>query len=331
MLYPLKFKPRLKERIWGGRKLQEVLGKRLPEGREIGESWEISAVQGDVSVVAEGPLAGNTLQELIEIYMGELVGDKVYEKYGEEFPLLIKFIDARRNLSVQVHPDDELALVRHDSYGKTEMWYVVEADPGAVLYVGFNREVTPQEYMDAVADGTLPQLLRRFEVKAGDSFFIPAGTIHAIGAGVVIAEIQQTSDITYRVYDWGHTGQDGKPRELHTELAVGALDFGPPRDLENTVAPRANRVETVEQCDYFNVNLIKVEGNMERDYSATDSFTIYICLEGELAIRYSEGAVKMKKGETVLVPRQEDNIELDGEGLLLETYLETYMDYPANY
>ena len=183
MLYPLKFKPLYKERIWGGQRLASAMGKKLPEGVKIGESWEISGVEGDVSVVANGCLKSNNLQELIEVYMGDLVGEKIYDKYGLEFPVLIKLIDAEDVLSIQVHPDDKLAEERHHSYGKTEMWYVIAAEPGASLYVGFNRQVTRQEYLDAVAAGTLPSLLNKVEVKAGDAYFIPAGTVHAIGAG----------------------------------------------------------------------------------------------------------------------------------------------------
>lgn len=321
MLYPLKFKPRFKERIWGGNALKTLLGKDIPEGKPIGESWEISAVQGDVSVVAEGPLKGNSLQELIEIYMGDLVGDGVYEKYGIEFPLLIKFIDARDDLSIQVHPDDDLAFVRHDSYGKTEMWYILEAEPGAALYMGFNREVSPQEYMDAAQSGDITGLLNRVEVEAGQAFFIPAGTIHAIGKGIVLAEIQQTSDITYRVYDYGRTDEHGNQRELHTELAAGAIDFVRSDDYDVTPLPVINQPVTLVDDDHFTVSLLKVDDNLERDYSNLDSFVIYICTEGELNVCYSEGAIPLTTGEVLLVPRQEDYIEIDGDGSVLECYI----------
>lgn len=321
MLYPLKFRPVLKELIWGGRALESKLGKALPEGKKIGESWEISGVQGDVSVVENGDLAGNSLEELVEVYMGDLAGDRIYEKYGVEFPLLVKFIDACDRLSIQVHPDDEMARKRHNSYGKTEMWYVVDAEPGASLYVGFNRTVTREEYMEAVAGGTLPSLLKEEKVKRGDSFFIPAGTIHAIGKGVLIAEIQETSDITYRVDDWGRVDSNGNSRELHTELALDAIDFRAPHDLRSEPVAVPNQVVPVEECEYFTTNLLRVEDSVERDYSSLDSFVIYVCLEGELSVCYSEGSVAVKKGETVLVPAQEDNIELDGEGTVLEVYV----------
>ncbi|MCD7970758.1 MAG: class I mannose-6-phosphate isomerase [Alistipes sp.] len=322
MLYPLKFKPRLKERIWGGNALETEMGKQLPAGRKIGESWEISGVQKDISVVVNGDLAGNDLQELIEVYMGDLVGDHVYNKYGVEFPLLIKLIDARDVLSIQVHPDDELARERHNSYGKTEMWYVLAADPGASLYVGFNRTVTRDEYLDAVSNGTLPSLLREEKVRPGDSFFIPAGTIHAIGKGLLIAEIQQTSDVTYRVDDWGRVDDNGNPRELHTELAVDAIDFRPPHDLKTHAVAVPNESVPVEECRYFTTNLLQVSDSVERDYSALDSFVIYICIDGELNVCYSGGSETLSKGETMLIPAQEDSIELDGEGTVLEVYVD---------
>lgn len=321
MLYPLKFKPLFKERIWGGTALAGKMGKALPEGKKIGESWELSGVQGDISVVSNGSLKGNNLQELIEVYMGDLVGEKVYRKFGIEFPLLIKLIDAQDVLSIQVHPDDEMAGERHNSYGKTEMWYVLAAEPGASLYVGFNRPVTREEYLEAVKKGTLPSLLEKAVVKPGDSFFIPAGTIHAIGKGLLIAEIQQTSDITYRVDDWGRVDDNGNPRELHTELAVDAIDFGEPENLKSNAEPIADKPVKIEDCDYFTTNLLQVEKGTERDYADLDSFVIYICTDGELSVDYSGGTEKLSKGETMLVPAQEDSIELGGKGTVLEVYI----------
>lgn len=322
MLYPLKFKPRFKERIWGGRKLERLLGKKLPEGKNIGESWEISALPGDVSVVAAGALKGNSLQELTEVYMGDLVGEKIFDGYGEEFPLLIKFIDAREELSIQVHPDDELAADRHGCYGKAEMWYVIAAEPGAVVYIGFNRQVTPAEYMEAVEKGTLPSLLHRVEVKAGDSFFLPAGTIHAIGHGVLLAEIQQTSDVTYRVYDWGRVADNGNPRELHRELAIAAIDFCSVNNPRQTMAPVANVPVQLAHCSYFTTNLLWVQGGVRRDHSRNDSFVIYVCVEGAFEVEYSSGSERLSPGETMLIPALEEHIELRGNGTLLEVYIE---------
>ncbi len=298
MLKVLKFRPRVKELLWGS------------------ESWQVSGVKGDVSVVAGGMLKGNNLQELIEVYMGDLVGDPIFAKYGEEFPILVKRIDARQTLSVQVHPDDELARERHGAYGKTEMWYVVDADPGAALYVGWNRDVSENEYLDAVAGGTVAELLRRFEVKAGDAFFIPAGTVHAIGAGVRIAEIQETSDVTYRIYDWDRVDDKGQARQLHTELAVDAIDFGTPQDYVVTHAPVKNEAVLLKSCPWFTVGLLELNGSMTRPVA--DSFVIYMCVGGSAAI----GGSEVVAGESVLVPAEMDEVRLTGQAKLLEIYLE---------
>ena len=224
-MYPLKFKPILKTLVWGGEKIAPFKGIKT-DMHNIGESWELSGVKGNESVVANGPLTGKTITELIGEYKGELVGKTNYEKTGTEFPLLIKFIDARQDLSIQVHPDDELAARRHNgSKGKTEMWYVVKADKDAHLMSGLKQAITPEEYVARVAGNTITDVLHDYNVSPGDVFFLPAGRIHSIGAGSFIAEIQQTSDITYRIYDFGRLGLDGKPRELHTELAKDAIDY----------------------------------------------------------------------------------------------------------
>lgn len=323
MLYPLKFKPLLKERIWGGDLLHTAMGKRLPEGVKIGESWEISGVEGDVSVVGNGKLKGNNLQELIEVYMGDLVGDKIYERFGMEFPLLIKLIDAQDVLSIQVHPEDELARERHNSYGKTEMWYVVDCLPGASLYVGFKGEVTRDQYLQAVENGTLPELLNKIDVRPGDAFFIPAGVIHAIGKGILVAEIQQTSDITYRVDDWGRVDDHGNPRQLHTELAVDAINFGAPEKYVVTTVSGRNEVRNIARCEYFTTNVIELDGTMERDYANIDSFVIYMCLEGSLTIKGVDGsAEKVSRGDSVLLPAEEAYATLVGKAKLLEVYIE---------
>lgn len=322
MLYPLKFNPLLKERIWGGSTLKDKYGKNSPEGKKIGESWEVSGVDGDISVVSSGKLKGNNLQELIEVYMGELVGDKVYERFGLDFPLLIKLIDAQDVLSIQVHPDDELAKERHNSYGKTEMWYVVDCQPGAFLYVGFKKKTSREEYLAAVENGTLPELLNAIEVKPGDAYFIPAGTIHAIGKGLLIAEIQQTSDITYRVDDWGRVDDNGNPRQLHTELAVDAIDFENMPELNVTVDPQAGKSVEMVKCEYFTTNVVKVEGQLEREYEKLDSFVIYICLDGDFEVVCEDGSAKLSKGECMLIPAQENSVVLKGNGTLLETYME---------
>lgn len=322
MLYPLKFKPIYKERIWGGRKIETAFGRKLPEGEKIGESWELSGVDGDVSVVSNGRLKGNSLQELIEIYMGDLVGDKVFDKYGEEFPLLIKLIDADDNLSIQVHPDDKLAAERHHSFGKTEMWYVVGHEAGAELYLGFNQPVTKEKYLEYLDAGKLAELLTAYKVQDGDSYFIPAGTIHAIGKGLLIAEIQQTSDITYRVFDWNRVDpKTGKGRELHTELALDAIEYKSRSDYKTVAAPKVNAPVTLEKCPYFQTNSLVVEGETVRDYAPLDSFVIYICLDGSLELEYEGGTETMKKGETVLLPAEIDEVTLKGQGKVLEVYI----------
>lgn len=322
MLYPLKFKPRLKERIWGGDKLGAVLGKTVFPGEKIGESWEISGVQDDLSVITNGFLKDNNLQEVIEIYMDEIVGEANYEKYGIEFPILVKFIDAHDVLSIQVHPDDELAKERHHSYGKTEMWYVIDCMPGASLYVGFNRQVSREEYLQAVKCGTLPSLLQKIEVSPGDAYFIPAGTIHAIGKGLLIAEIQQTSDITYRVDDWRRVDAQGHPRELHTDLAVNAIDFSKPQNYNITHKPVIGQAVNLKTCDHFTTNIVQVEGSVTRDYSDLDSFVIYSCLSGKAEMTWGSGEKEMlTQGDTVLVPAQLNEITLQGNVTFLEVWL----------
>lgn len=321
MLYPFKFKPLFKDRIWGGDLLARAMDKKLPAGKLIGESWELSAVPGDVSVVANGKLAGNNLEELTEVYMGDLVGDHIYNRFGLLFPLLIKLIDAEDDLSIQVHPNDQLARERHNSYGKTEMWYVLACEPGAALYVGFNRTVTREEYLSHVNDGTLADILDRVEVKPGDTFFIPAGAIHAIGRGILIAEIQQTSDITYRVFDWNRVDANGQGRELHTELALDAINFEPDQHFDVTRAPRKNEAVNLVSSPYFVTNVVEVSGRLHRSHEDKDSFVIYMATEGDLTLSWADGSERIAKGETVLVPAILDAVTLEGEGKLLEIYM----------
>lgn len=323
MLYPLRFKPITKEVIWGGDKLVKA-GKRPLKDQNpelIGESWELSGVEGNLSVVKNGVLRNNNLQELTEVYMGELVGDGVFDKYGLEFPLLLKYIDARDRLSVQVHPTDELAEQRHGCRGKTEMWYVVDAEQGAVLYVGFKGDVTAAQYREAIAKGRLTELLNPVEVKRGDTYFIPAGTLHAIGAGVLIAEIQETSDITYRVSDWGRTDRNGKARKLHIEESYDAVDFGGNRQYCVTRRAEANRSVELVGCPYFTVNLLRVEGAAQRDYAPLDSFVAYMCVEGEVEVKASGRTEKLKWLDTILLPAEITDVELTGNGELLEIYV----------
>jgi mannose-6-phosphate isomerase len=302
MLYPLQFRPRLKERLWGS------------------ESWEISVVAGDVSTATNGFLKGNDLAEIVEIYMGDLVGDKVFAKFGEEFPLLIKFIDARDRLSVQVHPGDDLAAARHGAFGKTEMWVIMATEPGARLFIGFKPGVTREKYIAAVADGTVGELLNEIPVAPGDAFFIPAGTVHAIGEGIVLGEVQQTSDITYRIFDWNRLDDKGHPRELHTELALDAIDFAAPvRSVGRR--PGAGEVAEIVASPYFTTNVVDVAGRAERSLGARDSFTIYICTAGEVKARTAGGEIVLKSDGVALIPADQDEIIFEGNATLLETYL----------
>lgn len=303
-LYPLKFTPICKEKIWGGNKLKELLNKEYPELPNCGESWEISGVQDEVSVVANGFLKGNSLEELIEVYMGDLVGEKVYEKFGTEFPLLVKFIDANDNLSIQVHPNDELALERHDAFGKTEMWYVVQADPGARLISGFNRKIDQEGYLKSFKNGQLEEILNYEEVKEGDVFFMPAGRVHAIGKGIVVAEIQQTSDVTYRIYDFNRLDDHGNPRELHTDLAVDAIDYQYEKNYRTDYTSVVDQSVKLVECKYFTTNIVELVTAVERDFANLDTFVIYICLDGNCTLTWEDQQLDIDKGDSLLVPAQ---------------------------
>lgn len=323
MLYPLKFKTIIKQTIWGGNKLASKSDDNTIKD-SIGESWEISGVQDNVSVVSKGLLADNTLEELIEIYMGDLVGDKVYEKFGVEFPLLIKYIDACDNLSIQVHPDDATAKERHNAYGKTEMWYVVDADPGAQLIVGFNKETDKSEYLTRLHNNSLNSILNVEPVKKGDCFFIPAGTVHAICKGCFIAEIQETSDITYRIYDYDRRDKNGNSRELHTELATDVIDFSKQEGHAIHYPIHENHTEELVSCHYFTTNYLKFDREVEKDYFDLDSFVIYMCLDGKFNLVYEiDKNIEVSKGETVLIPACMKNISLypQEESQILEIYI----------
>ena len=310
MLYPLKFKPILKERLWGGTKLKDVLGKSI-ESNITGESWELSGVDGDISEVAEGPLKGMSLKELIQNEGKELLGESVVNRFGLDFPILIKFIDAKKDLSIQLHPNDDLAKERHNSFGKTEMWYIMDADPGAKLIVGFNRTVAKEEYVESLENNTLLDLMNYEEVQEGDTFFINTGKIHAIGAGVMLAEIQQTSDITYRVFDFNRKDKNGNLRELHTELALDAMDYEKRDDFKVAYPNHVNSHNSMVDSPYFKTNYLRINQNMEVDLSTRDSFTIYMCVGGAAKIINSEGSAVLKKGETVLVPAASDSISIE--------------------
>jgi mannose-6-phosphate isomerase len=321
-LYPLKFKSIYKTRIWGGHKLEQF-GKHSDDLPNIGESWELSGVPGDESVVSNGVLAGNSLPELIEVYMDELVGKKVFEAFGQTFPLLIKLIDANDDLSIQVHPDDELAAERHNSFGKTEMWYALDGEQGAGLISGFVPDVDKNLYLKHLSEGTLEQIMPKIPVEKGDVFFIPAGRVHAIGRGCLVAEIQQTSDITYRLFDFNRVDDKGNPRELHTEQALDAIDFAYVTDAKTHPVAADNIPCKLVSCNYFTTNLIKLTDKLERDYYPLDSFVIYMCTEGSVEIKYEGGSETMVKGETVLLPAILSNVSLipQKSSEILEVYV----------
>ncbi len=315
-LYPLKFEPILKERLWGGVKLKSVLGKPI-ESEITGESWELSGVAGDVSIVANGDLAGTSLKQLLDTHAEALLGKEVVARFGKEFPILIKFIDAKQDLSIQLHPNDALAKIRHNSLGKTEMWYIMDADPGAKLIVGFNKEVDREEYSAHLQKDTLPELLNYENVKRGDTFFINTGKIHAIGAGVLLAEIQQTSDVTYRVFDFNRRDKTGNLRELHTELALDAIDYEKKDDFKVTYADEPDKVNAMVDCPYFKTNFIHLTRDFEQVLSMRDSFTIYLCVEGKASVVNEHGSVTLKKGETALIPANSKYIHFKTSGAKL--------------
>ncbi|WP_437825001.1 type I phosphomannose isomerase catalytic subunit [Tenacibaculum mesophilum] len=317
----LRFTPILKQKVWGGKKLNLLLHKNS-DGSNIGESWEISDVDGDESVVSNGNLKGRTLRSLLKEYKNDLVGEYVYETFGEQFPLLIKFIDAKEVLSIQVHPDDKLAELQ-ESFGKTEMWYVMQADNEANIIIGFKENSNKEEYVYHLNNKTLLSILNVDKVSKGDVYFVPPGRVHAIGAGLLIAEIQQTSDITYRIYDWDRKDIDGNYRELHTEKALEAIDFSAKSSYKTTYKKQKNIANKVVTCPYFTTNILPVEGKKEIDLSKKDCFVIYMCVEGEVTFFYKSQQEVVRKGETILVPACIDKVEILSENPseLLETYI----------
>jgi mannose-6-phosphate isomerase len=322
-LYPLKFKTIYKDKIWGGQKISTYLHKDFGDLPNCGETWEISGVKSDVSVVDGGALEGQSLADLLEQYKEELVGKAVYERFGNIFPLLVKFIDANEDLSIQVHPDDELAKKRHNSFGKTEMWYVIEADPGSSLIAGFSEEVNEQIYVDKLNSGHLTDILNREDVKAGDVFFLPAGRVHTIGKGLLIAEIQQTSDITYRIYDFDRVDDKGNKRELHTEEALAAIDYKKYPNYRTDYTPQKNEDVHLVSCPYFTTNLLDYTKSVSKDYSNLDSFVIHVCLEGSYEIKYNGESYPVKMGECLLVPNSVNEVEFSTTTgfKILESYI----------
>ena len=322
-LYPLKFQPILKELIWGGNKICTFKGIR-PEKKGVGESWEISGVNGNISIVSNGELKGQRLDELLVKFKEDLIGRYNYERFGTVFPLLIKFIDTNADVSIQVHPNDELAHKRHNSFGKTEMWYIIDANPGASLLMGFSKQMTSEIYDKAIANKDFVSYLKEYEIQSGDVFFVPAGRVHAAKAGAFFIEIQQTSDITYRIYDYDRLGADGKKRELHTELARDAIDYTIYNDYRTVYAREENKPVVLESTRYFTSNLLKLTKNISRDFSAMDSFVIYVCFEGSCKITDERNnTVEVKQGESILIPAKTQKVLIspDKTTQLLETYI----------
>lgn len=325
-LYPLKFNPIYKEYIWGGTKLRDKFNKKIPANiSRCAESWELSSIEDNISVVTNGFLAGNNLQELIEVYMGNLVGDKVFEKFGDEFPLLIKLIDATDTLSIQVHPDNEIAKARHHAFGKTEMWYIIDSEATSQIITGFNKSISKEEYQTHLENNSLKEILNIEKANKDDIFFIPPGRVHAIGKGIMLAEIQQASDITYRIYDWDRVDKDGNPRELHTEFALDVLDFKK-HDTYKSTKKKANNIDVeLVKSEFFSVNRISFDKPIERDYILIDSFIILMCIEGSFEIIYSDNQKEtLAKGETVLIPAELKEITL--KPLKLAMILEVYIE-----
>jgi mannose-6-phosphate isomerase len=316
--YPLQFEPILKERIWGGTKLQSVLNKPITSDI-TGESWELSTVSGDVSVIANGSLKGKALTDAINDFPEEILGTKVHKRFGTQFPLLFKFLDAREDLSIQVHPNDELAKKRHNSFGKTEMWYIMQADPEARIIVGFKENSSPKHYLKNLEDKTLLNILDQVPAKKGDVFFLETGTVHAIGAGIVLAEIQQTSDITYRIYDFDRKDADGKTRELHVEEALDAINYTVVH-AKKEYGKEVNLSNKMVDCPYFTTNFLPLDGKAEIHKTGT-SFTVYMCVDGAFTLEANGRKYAYKKGDTVLVPAGISDFSLDGNASILEIYI----------
>ena len=315
---PLHFYPIFKERIWGGTKLKTFLNKEI-NSNTTGESWEISTVENDVSIVSKGIFQGKSFNQIIDLYPQEILGAKVFEQFGKQFPLLFKFLDAQQDLSIQVHPNDELAKKQHNSFGKTEMWYVMQADENAELIVGFKEKSSPEEYSKSIENKNILSLLNIEKVSKGDTYFIETGTIHAIGAGTIIAEIQQTSDITYRIYDFDRVGTDGKKRELHTDLALKAINYEVV-SAKQKYSKEINEHNQIVSCNYFTTNFIPLDGTLEFQTNK-ESFRVLMCVEGTFTIILNNVDYQYTKGDTVLIPAIITHFVIKGNASILEIYI----------
>jgi len=324
MLYPLKFSPIFKEKIWGGSKIKTVLKQDFFPLSNCGEAWTISGIDPESSIVSNGFLKGNTLNELIEIYMDDLVGGKIFNEFGYEFPLLIKFIDAEKDLSVQVHPDDTMAEQKHRCNGKTEMWYVIDAERDSKLNIGFNAPMNKQLLKKHIDKDTIEDVLHYLPVQAGDAVFIPSGKVHAIGKGILLAEIQQSSDITYRLYDYNRPGETGNLRPLHIQDALDAIHYHSTDNALISYSKQPNTANNMVSTPFFTTHFMDLNTSIEKTYTDIDSFVIYICPFGEAKISCPDAEETIRIGECVLLPAMLDSVIIapNPQCKLLETYIE---------
>lgn len=320
-MQPIKFNPLLKSTLWGGNKI--IPFKHLDSNQEnVGESWEISGVPNNETIVSDGQFKGQKLNDVVATLKDKLVGTANYKRFGNEFPLLIKFIDARQDLSIQVHPTDEIAKQQGKERGKTEMWYIMDSDADAKLYCGLKMQITPEQYKEMVENDTICDALAQYKVKADDCFFLPAGRIHAIGTGCFLAEIQQTSDVTYRIYDFKRKDKDGNYRQLHTQEASECINYNVEKDYRTEYTPKKNEGVNLVNCPYFNTAVYDLDEPMTLDYSELDSFVILIGIKGEGTIKDNEGnKTSLKVGETILIPATTQSLKVEGTVKFLETYV----------
>lgn len=322
-LYPLKFKPTFKEKIWGGKKFASFFKQNLDSEKKYGESWQISDIEDDISIIENGFLEENSLVDIIELYMGDLVGEQIYDRFGLAFPLLFKFIDAHDKLSLQVHPNDELAHQRYQQLGKSELWYIIDAKPNAGLYIGFKKNRSQEEFLDALEQGELEEMIQFYPVKKGDAFFIPAGTIHAIGEGVLLAEIQEASDITYRIFDWNRKDENGMMRELHIEEALEAINYNQGEGYKMEYKEELNSSVSIIQSEFFNISKILIDSPIHKSYIKIDSFVVYMCTEGEVHFFTERDHEFITAGESILIPAVITDVDIvpNGKSELLEVYI----------
>ena len=325
-LYPFLFEPNLHTIVWGGQRLRPYKGMEATD-EPVGESWEVSAVPSSTSIISNGGFAGKDLNSVIALTPARILGAKVARKYGGKLPLLVKFIDAEKDLSIQVHPNDEMAQREHGKFGKSEIWYIIDAKPGSHLYAGFKDEITPEEYKRRVEDGTIVEVLAKHTVKAGDVFYLPAGRVHAICGGILLAEVQQSSDVTYRIFDYNRPGMDGKPRELHTELAAQALDFHVEDDYRTQYSNLAGRANRIIDSPYFSVRVTEMTGTFHRNLIKYDSFIISMCIKGDCKIkmRTTGDEIVLRERHSTLIPASiadYDVIPLNGTTRILDAYID---------